>query len=64
MDIADIINKHGEQYAPYMSGLVNHLPMAQYAMHTIKLTYTCEKLDRLFDLPELKEAALHKIKGV
>ena len=33
-------------------------------VHNIKLTYTCEKLDRLFDVPQLKEAALHKIKGV
>jgi hypothetical protein len=35
MDIADIINKYGELYTPYMSGLVNHLPMAQYAMYSM-----------------------------
>jgi hypothetical protein len=35
MDIAEIINKNGELYRPYMSGLVNHLPMAQYAMYSM-----------------------------
>ncbi|SHJ81545.1 Protein of unknown function [Dethiosulfatibacter aminovorans DSM 17477] len=33
MKIADLINKYGEIYTPYMSGLVNHLPMVQLALY-------------------------------
>lgn len=35
MKISDIINKYGEKYSPYMSGLVNHLPMGQLALYKI-----------------------------
>ena len=45
MDIAHIINKYGEKYSPYRSGLVNHLPMSQFAMY--KMTGSMKKVEAL-----------------
>lgn len=30
-----MINQYGDAYRPYMSGLVNHLPMAQLALFNL-----------------------------
>lgn len=35
MTISNIINEYGKRYSPYMSGLVSHLPMAQFALYKI-----------------------------
>ena len=45
VDIGHIINKYGEKYSPYRSGLVNHLPMAQLAMY--KMTENMKKVEAL-----------------
>ena len=31
MSIAELVNRHGEEYSPYQGNLVNHLPMGQLA---------------------------------
>lgn len=33
MGIAEIVNNYARQHSPYMSGLVNHLPMGQLALY-------------------------------
>lgn len=33
MKISDLINEYGEKYSPYLGNLVNHLPMAQFALY-------------------------------
>lgn len=45
MTIGELINKYGEDYSPYMSGLVNHLPMAQLALY--KITGDLNKVESL-----------------
>lgn len=35
MTIEQIINKNAEKYSPYVSGLVNHLPMGQFALFNL-----------------------------
>lgn len=35
MEIGDLINSYGEQYSPYLGRLVNHLPMAQWALYRL-----------------------------
>lgn len=36
MTLAKIINKYARPYSPYMSGLVNHLPMGQLALYMME----------------------------
>lgn len=36
MGIIELINEYGEEYSPYMRGLVNHLPMGQLALFKLK----------------------------
>lgn len=33
MNISTLVNRYGEKYSPYMSGIVNHLPMAQLTLY-------------------------------
>lgn len=40
--ISEVINMYGEKYTPYMSGLVNHLPMGQLALY--KMTNNIDKV--------------------
>lgn len=35
MTVESIINKTGEEFSPYMGSLVNHLPMAQWAVYKL-----------------------------
>lgn len=35
MSIGKLINEYGNKHSPYMSGLVNHLPMAQLALYRL-----------------------------
>lgn len=42
MTIGEIINHYGEEYTPYVGGLVNHLPMGQLAVY--RMTKDLEKV--------------------
>lgn len=44
MGIEKVINKDAERYSPYMNGLVNHLPMGQFALY--KMTDDIEKVEK------------------
>ena len=59
MNIADLINKDGEKYSPYMSGLVNHLPMGQLALY--KLTDDLEKVKE-YSEGYLKRSSIDPVK--
>ena len=43
MTVESIINKTGREFSPYMGSLVNHLPMAQWALY--KLSDDVEAVD-------------------
>lgn len=43
MTIEKIINRNGEERSPYANGLVNHLPMGQFALY--KMTDDLEKVE-------------------
>lgn len=45
MGIGNIINECGKDHSPYMSGLVNHLPMAQFALY--QMTKDLDKVKSL-----------------
>lgn len=59
MNIADLINKDGEKYSPYMSGLVNHLPMGQLALY--KLTDDLGKVEEYTE-GYLKRSSIDPVK--
>ena len=59
MNIADLINKDGEKYSPYMSGLVNHLPMGQLALY--KLTDDLGKVEE-YTKGYLKRSSIDPVK--
>ncbi|MGO1528509.1 MAG: questin oxidase family protein [Senegalia sp. (in: firmicutes)] len=59
MNIARIINENSQKYSPYNNGLVNHLPMGQFALY--KLTNNIEKTEE-YTKNYLKKSNIDKVK--
>lgn len=57
MTVESIINKTGKEFSPYMGPLINHLPMAQWAVY--KLSRESELVDE-FTLKYLENARIDK----
>jgi len=60
MNIGKIINENAEKYSPYVNGLVNHLPMGQYALY--KLTGDTGSVEKYTNY-YLKKANIDKVKS-
>lgn len=59
MNIEQLINRSAERYSPYANGLVNHLPMGQFALY--KLTDNIEKVEEYTD-SYLRRANMDRVK--
>lgn len=59
MKISDLINDYGKDHSPYMGNLVNHLPMAQFAL--FKMTDDIEKV-KSYTESYLKRAKIKPVK--
>ncbi len=60
MDIGNIINEYGNNHSPYVDRLVNHLPMAQWAV--FKITNDLDKVEE-YSNKFIKEHSLEDIDG-
>ncbi|MGO1470587.1 MAG: questin oxidase family protein [Tissierella sp.] len=60
MKVENVINETGQKYSPYMGGLVNHLPMAQWAVY--KLSGEEDKKVDNFTKKYLQNARIDKVK--
>lgn len=59
MNIEQLINRDAEKYSPYANGLINHLPMGQFALY--KLTDNIEIVEEYTDY-YLKRGNIDKVK--
>ncbi|MCR3955791.1 MAG: hypothetical protein NUK57_05790 [Gudongella sp.] len=59
MSIAELVNRHGEEYSPYQGNLVNHLPMGQLAY--FKLTGDLEGAEE-FTKKYIQRASINPVK--
>ena len=59
MSIAELVNRHGEEYSPYQGNLVNHLPMGQLAY--FKLTGDLEGAEE-FTKKYVQRASINPVK--
>lgn len=59
MTVESIINKTGKEFSPYMGSLVNHLPMAQWAVY--KLSGESEYVNE-FTIKYLEKSRIDKVK--
>nr|WP_300004886.1 questin oxidase family protein [Tissierella sp.] len=59
MTVEEIINETGAEYSPYMGDLVNHLPMAQWAVY--KLSQDRDTVDK-FTKKYLSRSSVNKVK--
>ena len=61
MNIEQLINRGAERYSPYSNGLVNHLPMGQFALYS--LTGDIEKAEEYTDY-HLSRSDIDRVKKV
>ena len=60
MKISNVINDYGKEHSPYVGNLVNHLPMAQFAL--FKMTNDVEKV-KLYTDSYMERAKINLIKN-